>query len=378
MKLVFSTNEFILHGIGYPDFPILLYENMDVFSECLEWLVYYCIKRGSVQSKRSWETYGRDAYDYFTFIEANNLDWRNIQSRKDERLLAVYRDASMSQFNLGATTVNRRLRLIIQFYQYACNRGWVNTLPYDLQDVIVRKPKQFLAHTDTTGGHRMRPDVMLKQPRTHIKVLNGEQIVDLLNAISNQTLYLMVRLALSTGLRKEEILTFPVKYIINPSSTSARSHIVVRLNPVEMNTKGSVPRSIHLPVSVMSALWDYVIHERHQLLIGQETPTDKLFVTRYGEAWSLTSKAFNNQLERLELSFHVNPHMFRHTYATHTLKSLRQKKGLGFEPLLYVRDRLGHTSITTTERYLHFLHEIEDDLVNSYQQEIDAICKEMA
>jgi len=92
----------------------------------------------------------------------------------------------------------------------------------------------------------------------------------------------------------------------------------------------------------------------------------------------LVSKAFNNQLERLELSFHVNPHMFRHTYATHTLKSLRQKKGLGFEPLLYVRDRLGHTSITTTERYLHFLHEIEDDLVNSYQQEIDAICKEMA
>jgi site-specific recombinase XerD len=377
MKLVFSTSHFTIHGIPYQDFPILLDKNMDIFAEVLEWLVYYCIKRGAVQSKNSWETYGRDAYDYFAFIEANNLDWRSINSRTEDRLLAVYRDASMSQFNVGATTINRRLGLIIKFYQYACNRGWVSTLPYELQDVIVRKPKQFLAHTDTSGGHKMRPDVMLKQPRTQIKVLNGEQIADLLKAIKDKTLYLMVRLALSTGLRKEEILTFPFKYVINPASTSARSHIVVRLNPAEMNTKGSVPRSIHVPVSVMSALWNYVIHERYQLLARQVTPTDKLFVARHGEAWSLTAKSFNNQLKRLNLPFHVNPHMFRHTYATHTLKSLRQKKGLGFEPLLYVRDRLGHASITTTERYLHFLHEIEDDLINSYQQEIDAICEEI-
>lgn len=109
---------------------------MDIFAEALEWLVYYCIKRGSVQSIRSWETYGRDAYDYFAFIEANNLDWRSINSRTENRLLAVYRDASMSQFNVGATTINRRLGLIIKFYQYACNRGWVSTLPYELQDVI--------------------------------------------------------------------------------------------------------------------------------------------------------------------------------------------------------------------------------------------------
>ena len=68
----------------------------------------------------------------------------------------------------------------------------------------------------------------------------------------------------------------------------------------------------------------------------------------------------------------------RNTYATHTLKSLMQKKSLRFNPLLYVRDRLGHSSITTTERYLHFLDELEDDLRTQYQQEIEDICDELA
>ncbi|MGF1728729.1 tyrosine-type recombinase/integrase [Photobacterium kasasachensis] len=378
MDLIFSTQEFKIQGVSYPDFPVLVRKDGDIFVEALEFLIYYCIKRGRVQSYRSWETFGRDIYDYFAFLEANNLDWKKIQSRQDETLLAIYRDASMSYFNIGATTINRRLRLAIQFYQYAYNHGWVKTLPYELEAVTVRKPKQFLAHTDTSGGLKARPDVMLKQPRTKIKVLNAEQVKSLLSAINNKTLLLMVRLALATGLRKEEILTFPTKYVVNPHTVQCRSHIVVNLTPGEIKTKGSEPRSIHVPVSVMSALWDYVLHERHQLLIAKENPTDKLFVNRYGKSWSLKSKAFNNELAKLSLPYSVNPHMLRHTYATHTLKSLRTRNDLAFDPLIYVRDRLGHSSISTTERYLHFLHEIEDDLITEYQLEVDAICDEVA
>jgi integrase/recombinase XerD len=60
----------------------------------------------------------------------------------------------------------------------------------------------------------------------------------------------------------------------------------------------------------------------------------------------------------------------RHTYATYTLAYMRKHKS-ATDPLLYVRDRLGHSSVSVTERYLHYLDAIEDDLITAYQDEID-------
>jgi integrase len=48
-----------------------------------------------------------------------------------------------------------------------------------------------------------------------------------------------------------------------------------------------------------------------------------------------------------------------------------ERNDLKFNPLMYVRDRLGHSSITTTEKYLHFIDDIADGVMNDYQREID-------
>ncbi|WP_404471257.1 tyrosine-type recombinase/integrase [Vreelandella venusta] len=378
MDLLFSTPDFQIRGQSYEGFPILLDKKNDVFIEGMEFLVYYCLKRGSVQSSRSWETFGRDLYDFFAFLEANNLSWRKLSDNHNETLLAIYRDASFEHFNLSASTVNRRLNLAIKFYRYALKKGWVNTLPFDLETVKVRQARSFLAHTDTSGGYLVKPDVMLKTPTTKIKLLNREQIEVLLNAIKNRTLSLIVRLGLLTGLRKEELLTFPVSYVISPGKKVSRSHIVVELKPQEIRLKGNKGRSIHVPVSIMRDLWDYVIHDRNQLIQKYGTNPRTLFVTSKAKSWSLKSRTLNNQLQALNLPFPSHPHVLRHTYATHTLKSLMERKSITFNPLIYVRDRLGHSSITTTERYLHFLDEIEDNLRTAYQEEIELIGRELA
>ncbi|MED5066388.1 hypothetical protein T6A38_31955, partial [Pseudomonas aeruginosa] len=44
------------------------------------------------------------------------------------------------------------------------------------------------------------------------------------------------------------------------------------------------------------------------------------------------------------------------------------------DPLLYVRDRLGHSSVATTQRYLHLISMIEDDVMGEYQEFIDSVC----
>lgn len=50
---------------------------------------------------------------------------------------------------------------------------------------------------------------------------------------------------------------------------------------------------------------------------------------------------------------------------------MRQNK-TSQDPLLYLKQRLGHSSINSTLIYLHYLDQVEDELMTSYQEEIDA------
>lgn len=376
MELIFSGEDFKIGGASYTNFPILLNCNNDVFTEALEFFVFYLLERGSIQSKASWKTLAQDLYDFFAFCEANKLNWRNVKDRTDGTLLSIYRDVSMSKFSVSASTINRRLRFIIKFYQFAVNKRWLDQLPYGFTSVLVHQTRGFLVHTRACGIISERPDVLLKQRQAKIKVLNSEQVRSLIITIKNPTLKLMVRLGLLTGLRKSEILTFPTSYVINPSHTTSRSHIKVSLNPQDMSIKGNEARNILVPVTLMADLWHYKIHERHNLLVGKKSSTSCLFLNCFGTEWSLNSKSFNNQLNKLNLDFPRNPHILRHTFATSTLKNLEERKlkeGLTINPLMIVQNLLGHKSITTTQVYLHFIHELEEDLTTQYQLEIEEL-----
>jgi integrase len=103
-----------------------------------------------------------------------------------------------------------------------------------------------------------------------------------------------------------------------------------------------------------------------------------LFLNSKGRPFSVISNAFNLMLNRLDLPFNVNPHMLRHTYATHTLRALMERNDLKINPLMYVKARLGHSFVTTTQKYLHFIDDVSDGVLNSYQEEIDSIVKGLA
>ena len=373
MKLIFATGSFKIHNHSYAGFPILVNDDMTTFREGTKFLRYQLIQRGRVLSEKSCVTYGRDLYDFFGFIDANKLDWRDIGERFDTSVLSTYRDACLKTFKLAPSTINRRLGLSIKFYQYAARKGWVARLPYDVEEIRIRQNRSFLAHTDRTGGVRAMADVLLATKKTRIKVLSTGQVGILFNAIEDKHLKLMVRLCLTTGIRKEELLTFPKSYVIDPRKYPVRSHYVVVLSPREMSVKGSHERSIHVPKSLMEDLWQYVIHERsgRSKLSSEDFP--QLFLSDKGCAYSTESNTINKRLNKLGLPFAVYPHIFRHTYATHTLAALQKRSDLNFNPLMYVRDRLGHSSITTTEKYLHFIDDIADGVMNDYQREIDTL-----
>jgi integrase/recombinase XerD len=213
---------------------------------------------------------------------------------------------------------------------------------------------------------------MLKVKAAEVQVLSKGQIHEFLGAIKKPTQHLIARLALQTGLRKEELCSFPLKYVQDPAARSfITSQISVKLDARDMRLKGNKSRTIDVPLGLMADLWQYTLHKRYQLERLQNIKLPMLFLNEYGNPYKATS--LNNLWNRLELPFKVNPHKLRHTYATHTLYELRKHKIGRVDPLMYVRDRLGHSSITTTQKYLHFINQIEDDLMTAYQLEIDKL-----
>ena len=383
MELFFSTENFKLEGQSYTGFPLLVTEKGEPVSEALDFCITYLIKRGRVESKKSWVTYGKALYQFFGWCEANAIDWRDVGNDREATILAEFRDWNLSAEggSLAARTVNARLRLLCAFYRHACNRGWVQSVPYDIETITVSQPKGFLAHVDASGGKRVSADVMLKTPRTVIRVLSKHQSLDLLNAISNPTHKLIVRLALTTGLRREELATFPLKYVIDPANYSKhRSFIRINLDPKDMAIKRKQARGIDVPRTVMEDLWQYVIHERHRLESISGQPQRTLFLTADGVPYANDGAALLGVVKKAGEAAgipYVNVHVLRHTYATHTLYAMMRAKAQT-HALLYVRDRLGHASVTTTEKYLHCFSELEDALMNDYQSEIDVISREVA
>ena len=123
----------------------------------------------------------------------------------------------------------------------------------------------------------------------------------------------------------------------------------------------------------MEDLWQFVIHERSVLSQKASQEYPNLFLNNLGRPFSVESNALNKKLNELGLPFSVAPHMLRHTFATHTLRALMERKDLKINPLMYVRDRLGHSSISITEKYLHFIDDVSDGVLNNYQEEIDLI-----
>ena len=103
------------------------------------------------------------------------------------------------------------------------------------------------------------------------------------------------------------------------------------------------------------------------------TEPDALILTAYGSEMARTSVVGLFAELSKRVGFPVTAHMLRHTYATYTLAALRKNTSFMGEPLLYVRDRLGHSDVQTTAEYLHLINQFEAQLVLAHENFIDGI-----
>ena len=150
----------------------------------------------------------------------------------------------------------------------------------------------FFQHIESSANRSESADILLTEKGEPIQFLTRDQVKICLNAIENPTHRLLLRLPLQTGLRSEEFRTFPLSYVVSPTSDADRqlkNHNVVLCRPEDMRLKGSKPRKIHVPRLLMGDLWEYSVFDREKRIKRSKPSPETLFLTRDGNAYSASA-----------------------------------------------------------------------------------------
>lgn len=341
---------------------------MELVSAPNEYLRYVATVKGRTRSPNTWRTYGSHLLEFFAFLEENGLSWDSVNQTQ----IAAWRDAMLER---GCTraTVNQRLRCVSAFYDWAQKQGRTHFLPFLKDEVWVAKPKGFLAHVDASENRFKANELTVQTHKPMPKFLHLDQAVSFLDAMTPFRLRLMGYLMLLTGMRREEVVGLDYRIVPNPAGRDPGKQIQMVLNPHLTPTKGSKERFVMLPYDLAAAMYRYFtfdwpkLNAKHKRLHGEET--SRFFLSEDGEPLSLTglNNAFRKVSQKTGIKCH--PHMLRHTFGTYELLRMGVKKTQS-QALLWVRDRMGHSSIQTTEIYIHAADLVQHDDVDGYQSDI--------
>ncbi|WP_423379495.1 tyrosine-type recombinase/integrase [Burkholderia sp. LMG 32019] len=375
MRLVFSTADFVYAGRPRPGFPLILGDDMtpaQPFHGYLRWLL---LESGKALDLKTWENYGRHLWDFASFLHANHVTWNQPFRSVGESVVSVYRDWQARDLKLNPGTINRRLRIVTGFYNWALDRKLLERLPFAYSDRTILGIEHNLSHV--SGGVRTvsKPDVLLSEWEKDPVFLTAEQLRVARSSIRSTSQRLLFDLMARVGLRSTEACTFPLDYVIDPVTRpnfKPGTLIEVRLDPRDMRTKFSKPRVVHVPYSLMEDMHAYARFERNRhLIVGSDSNT--LLLTVNGNPYVKGSAHKVMRDIGLKVGFPIRPLMLRHSYAVHTLLMLRENPHIKLEPLMYVRDRLGHKSVQTTMVYLRQIERLLSAEVLSMMNEFDRL-----
>lgn len=374
MRLVFTTEDYIYAGRSRPGFPVILGGDMAPARPFHDYLHDHLLGRGKALDVKTWEAYGRRLWDFACYLHANGLTWDQPFIAHGQSVVRIYRDWQAQDLKLEPTTINDRLKTVTHFYKWALEKRLIQRLPFGYEDVKVSGIEHDLRHV--TGGQAVfsRPNVLLDEWEKEPVFLTGTQIKLARESIRSMSQRLLFDLMVRVGLRSIEARTFPLKYVVDPATCAywkPGMMIDVRLDPRDMDIKLKKPRVVHIPYSLMQDMHQYTLFERNRLLReGRDAPSS-LILTAYGQPYSKDSarKVMHDIGQRV--GFSIRPLMLRHSYAIHTLLLLRNNPDFKGEPLMYVRDRMGHKNVQTTMVYLKQIERLAGGEALAMMEEFD-------
>jgi site-specific recombinase XerD len=257
------------------------------------------------------------------FDRLKDIDLKEVNQNDIKRFQEYLHEAKKLKTNtvrFSLTTRRGIMATLFGFFKFLVRNDYILSNPFD------------------------RLDLPIKIKHKEIKSLTIDEVNSLLDNIPiNQVLDLRDRalfeLMYATGLRVSETVNLDITHV-----DLQDGHLMVRQG------KGKKDRVVPLGNNAGSYLKLYMSKSRPKLAkkVVDLKYKDALFLTAKGVRLSVntTAKVLKKRAKAAGLKTIVNPHMLRHSFATHILEG-----GAGIKQ---VKEILGHKSIQTTVNYTHF------------------------
>jgi integrase/recombinase XerC len=276
-------------------------------TEIQQYLAYLKAVRGLPE--RTLAAYGKDLSRFEAYCQNRNISPESADSNGVQHFIA-----DLSAEGISSVSINRALSSLRGFYRW-----------------LIRTEKR---EDDPSVAIRN-----LKTPKTLPVFLWEGEMASFAELPEKEGILWPVRdkaliLAMySAGLRISELFTLSIKEL-EDDCLSAR-----------VIGKGDKERYVFFSEEAGRSIKEYL--PARSARIKGAFPTDRVFINRRGGALSVAGIRWiiNQYGNRSGLDKHIHPHALRHSFATHLVNS-------GCDVRL-VQELLGHTSITTTQRYTH-------------------------
>ena len=255
-------------------------------------------------SSHTVRAYMNDLAEFEDFLDKNSLEIEKITSKNINLYsLNLYTKNSKS-------TVSRKLTTLRSFYNFMVRKGQIKQNPAKLIP-LPKKEKELPVF------------------------LSVDEVFTLINSIDQDGILplrdlAMIELLYSSGLRVSELSKIRVLDIDH------------RENFVKVSGKGNKERVVPFGSNAHDVILKY-LSRRPEL----KPKDDFLFLNNRGSG--LTTRSIERIVKKYGLlsgiSKKISPHALRHTFATHLLG--------GGADLRSIQELLGHSSLSTTQRYTH-------------------------
>ena len=253
-------------------------------------------------SKNTTSSYQRDLNKLSKFLEISGI---NSFNELTEEICSAW-IADLFQHNVGARSIQRHISSAKGFFNYLKKSGLVTNSPFDL----INSPKS---------------------PSHLPSILSPEEVSQLLNFkpknVQEKRDIAIIELIYSSGLRVSEA--------VNANLDDFEDN----KNFLRVLGKGSKTRLVPVGRYARKAI-DEWIDERKKL----STKDNSLFVNLRGKR--ISARSVQEKIRNIAIMQGlppVNPHMLRHSFATHLLESSGDLRS--------IQELLGHSSLSTTQIY---------------------------
>lgn len=235
---------------------------------------------------------------------------------------------------LKDSTITRKLIVLKMFFEYAYSHNYIQQNYFLLNNFKFKQEKQL-------------PKTLAIKETTKLLNCAVNQATNAMTAFEKwKTLrnLALVDILISTGIRIAE------------ASDISTPDIIMSERTILIHGKGRKQRLIYISCPQTWANLMQWLKIRQQLLVD----TDKVFVNRYGNQLGIhgIEYIYNNLKKEAGINIRSTPHYLRHTFATNLLANGADLRS--------VQEILGHSSVSTTERYTEVTTKRKKQVLDKY------------